>query len=120
MIATGLGTIKAAQIAILANNSINVRTEAMQGLNAIRSKCGDDIAASLLDGIRAGATKYETDFHPTVLSWVQERALTVSVRKALDKGITGRDEMVELVAADFDCYIRSAREVGKLKQISLY
>nr|UUV42583.1 MAG: RNA dependent RNA polymerase [Vaasa totivirus] len=120
MIATGLSTIKAAQIAILANNSINVRTEAMQGLNAIRSKCGDDIAASLLDGIRAGATKYETEFHPTVLSWVQERALTVSVRKALDKGITGRDEMVELVAADFDCYIRSAREVGKLKQISLY
>ncbi|UUV42236.1 MAG: putative RNA dependent RNA polymerase [Hanko totivirus 8] len=120
MTATGLGTIKAAEVAILSNANVSLRCEAMQGFSALRHKCSDEVAASVLDGVRAGATKYEAEFHPTILSWVQEKALAVSVSRAIELGVTGRDDMSKLVAEDFDCFVRSVRDVGKLQQISLY
>ncbi|UUV42206.1 MAG: putative RNA dependent RNA polymerase [Enontekio totivirus 2] len=120
MIATGLGTLKAAEVAIMANTNATLRCNAMQALEVIRRRCNDEVASCCLDGIRAGATKYEAEFHPTILSWIQERSLGVSIQKAISIGITGRDELMDLVADDFDCHIRSAREIGKLKQISFY
>ncbi|UUV42284.1 MAG: putative RNA dependent RNA polymerase [Joutseno totivirus] len=120
MIATGLSTLRAAEVAIIANPNLTLSSNAMLALEVIRKRCSDEVAACCLDGVRAGATKYEAEFHPTVLSWVQERALSVSIQKAIDTGISGRDELIQLVANDFDCYVRSTREIGKLKQISFY
>lgn len=118
--ATGQGSVAAIQAAILSVNNQYIRSMAMEGYNALLQKCGESVLAALVDGVRAGATKYEAEFHPTLLSWVQERALSSSIATALDDEIRSVDVLGELISQDFDRYVRSTRDESDLTKINYY
>lgn len=120
MIATGKGTVEAAEIALLACTNSMTRTHALEAFNRIRTRCGEEITVHLLHGIRAGATKYECEFHPTVLSWVQEIAMNVTVSRATNEGERKLANLLLKVAADFDEHVRVLRDMAKIVRISQY
>nr|UUV42252.1 MAG: putative RNA dependent RNA polymerase [Hattula totivirus 2] len=120
MIATGLGAVAASEAAIMSCPNHMLKVTGISAVNRIKYACGEDVYRALLDGIRAGATKYEAEFHPTLLSWVQCRSLNVTVERALASGERCVNKLKELVAADFDAHVRAVREKEKLVGISKY
>lgn len=120
MTATGESMLRAVEIAMAASTNYSVMLAGFTALNLIRNNCGDEVTMQLLDGVRAGATKYEADYHPTILSWAQTWALNTSVASAIADRVTDRNEMTIRVATDFDKHVRTMADLCKLAQISHY
>lgn len=118
--ATGQSTIQAAHTAILSCPNRSAASEASKSLANLQGRFDDQDVVAILEGVRAGATKYECEFHPNVLSWIQEMATDSVLRLAMIHNPTKGERILEAVASSMDAHVRTARKHPLLQQISRY
>lgn len=120
MTATGQSMIPATYTAIAACPNGRASSAAATGLTNLRSRFDDPSVVKILDGLRAGATKYECEFHPNLLSWLQGIAVDDALKEAMILGTGSRFDVMAMVADKFDEYIRTIRTHPIFEQISRY
>nr|WCJ14331.1 MAG: RNA-dependent RNA polymerase [Aedes japonicus totivirus 1] len=120
MICTGLKVLPAAEVAILSNADKRIAARGIEVLTTLRTKCGDEVARAALDGWRAGATAFEAEIHPVILSWIQNKSLEATMKTIIAEKMQSGRQVEELIAHDFQRYVRAVIEDGRLVQISKY
>nr|QRW42111.1 MAG: RNA-dependent RNA polymerase [Tzifr virus] len=119
-IATKSGTVEALLLCLSQAPDSDNKDRACQAVASIQGACGPEILATIVEGVGAGAGKYNAEFHPDVLSWIQSEAMELSIWNAVRRKVTSEAEFRNLVESDFDDHVRSARDHGLLKSISRY
>nr|QRW41692.1 MAG: RNA-dependent RNA polymerase [Emileo virus] len=120
MRATGLDGPEAALLAMSTCKVDNIRRPSMLLFTQLRDRCGDGVAVALLDGLRSGSTIFEGDFHPLILSWVQEYVLEDIATYALQKNLQDTYRLREAVNDRYLQYMRVIDKSETLRQISHY
>lgn len=120
MTATGLDALSAAGVAITSCPKIQLSGAAAALLAALKHKVGECGARLVLDGVRTGSTKYEGEFHPTILSWVQDQALDCVIGQMTAKERWKDADIREVVVQEMDKYVRSLRKFPIFHMISHY
>lgn len=119
-IATGCSTIPAAYAAIAACPHPTVASLAAAYVTNLRATLTDEKVSNILDGIRAGATIFECDYHPILLSWVEGKALEETLLLAMAGGDDKDSSMNEQLANCMRKYIRSLEKYPVFKQLSRF
>ncbi|UUV42237.1 MAG: putative RNA dependent RNA polymerase [Hanko totivirus 9] len=120
MIATGLGKVEAAEVAISTHYNLNTRRRAGQALQQLKENCGLSVTAVLVDEVRTGTTVYQGELHPTMLSWIKDYAMDYAVRVILQKQMKDANIALEFIITTVDRFVRSARKRQVLLDISHY
>lgn len=118
--ATGLPTIEAALVAISACEQPTLSVQAAALLSDLRTRLGDEALAEVLGGIRSGATKYEGEFHPIILSWVEGRSNDEVLITIISGASTVETDIKRTLNDRLDCYVRSLRKFNIFGQISKF
>lgn len=117
---TGLGALDAAAIAIAACANERLAAQASGLLAELERLLGVQRVTELLDGARAGAGKYECEYHPVLLSWVQDYALESLLSMMVTGQIVENGELRELLAKELDMHVRTLAKYEVFRMISHY
>lgn len=117
---TGLKLIPAAMTAISSCPNTELAAQAAGILVTIERRLGVAETHRILNGLKTGATKYECEYHPVLLSWVQDRAIDYAIGIVLVKPGVKEGELLEFVAAELDRHVRSLDKYPIFKMISNY
>lgn len=118
MVATGLGEADALILALSLCPNVTLMNQALTLVTALKTNCSESIMLAVVSGLAAGATKYQCEFHPIVLSWVQTWSMKAALTRILNGNVMDRPTAELIVSEEMDKHVRSARLDGTLLALS--
>lgn len=100
--------------------SDSVRSAASGALEALLSRAGVEVARMLVEGVNLGLGRFESCWHPIVLSWIGNFALERAAMYITAQCIRTRERALEVILYEFHNAVRVLNKYDELKELSRY